>query len=47
MNLTFYGWAKEGGEVAGNTRKDAEKKIGKPIASKENYLKIKEKKESR
>jgi len=30
--------AKEGGEVAGNARKDAEKKIGKPIVSDENYL---------
>jgi len=30
--------AKEGGEVAGNARKDAESKIGKPILSTENYL---------
>ncbi len=30
--------AKEGGEVAGNARKDGEKKIGKPIVSNENYL---------
>lgn len=30
--------AKEGGEVAGNARKDAEKKIGKPISTTENYL---------
>jgi len=30
--------ANEGGEVAGNARKDAEKRIGKPITSKENYL---------
>ncbi len=30
--------AKEGGEVAGNARKDAEKRIGKPIISDENYL---------
>ncbi|MBT4539632.1 Bro-N domain-containing protein [Candidatus Woesearchaeota archaeon] len=36
--------AKEGGEVAGNARKDAEKKIGKPIINKENYLTEKEKK---
>ena len=30
--------AKEGGEVAGNARKDAEKKIGRPIVCDENYL---------
>ncbi|MBU1199484.1 MAG: Bro-N domain-containing protein [Nanoarchaeota archaeon] len=30
--------AKRGGKVAGNARKDAEKEIGKPIVSKENYL---------
>jgi len=30
--------AKEGGEVAGNARKDAENKIGKSILSDENYL---------
>ena len=36
--------AKEDGEVAGNARKDAEKRIGKPLTSKENYLKIPEKK---
>lgn len=30
--------AKEGGSVAGRARKDAEKKIGKPIVSDENYL---------
>ena len=30
--------ANEGREVAGNARKEAEKKIGKPITSKENYL---------
>ena len=30
--------AKEGGEVAGNARKDAERKIGKPISSSKNYL---------
>ncbi|PIN80212.1 phage antirepressor protein [Candidatus Woesearchaeota archaeon CG10_big_fil_rev_8_21_14_0_10_30_7] len=30
--------AKEGGEVAGNARKDAEQRIGNPITSKENYL---------
>ncbi len=28
----------EGGEVAGNARHDAEKRIGKPITSNENYL---------
>jgi len=36
--------AKEGGEVAGNARRDAEKKIGKPIMSDENYLSEPEKK---
>jgi DNA-damage-inducible protein D len=30
--------AKQGGEVAGNARKEAEKKIGKPIVSEENFL---------
>lgn len=30
--------AKEGGEVAGNARIDAEKKIGKPVPTPENYL---------
>ena len=30
--------AKEGGEVAGNARKDAERRIGKPIITDENYL---------
>jgi len=36
--------AKEGGEVAGNARKDAEKRIGKSIVSDENYLGESEKK---
>ncbi len=36
--------AKEGGEVAGDARKDAEKRIGKPIVSSENYLQVAEKK---
>lgn len=31
--------AKEGGEVAGNARKETEKKIGKSITTNENYLK--------
>ena len=35
--------AKEGGEVAGNARKDAEKRIGKSIISGDNYLDIPEK----
>ena len=30
--------AREGGEVAGNAREDAEKRIGKSIVSEENYL---------
>jgi len=36
--------AKEGGEVAGNARKDAEQRIGKPIINNENYLSEPEKK---
>ncbi|MFH1683218.1 MAG: Bro-N domain-containing protein [Candidatus Woesearchaeota archaeon] len=39
--------AKEGGEVAGNARKDAEKRIGKPVIKKENYLSEPEKKLTR
>jgi prophage antirepressor-like protein len=35
--------AKQGGEVAGNARKEAEQKIGKPVVSKENYLNESEK----
>ncbi len=35
--------AKEGGEVAGNARKDAERRIGKSIISDENYLEGNEK----
>ena len=35
--------AKDGGEVAGNARKDAEKKIGKSILNNENYLEEPEK----
>ena len=31
--------AKEGGEVAGSARKDIEKRINKPVSTKENYLK--------
>ena len=30
--------AREGGEVAGNARIDADQKIGKPITSTDNYL---------
>jgi prophage antirepressor-like protein len=36
--------AKRGGKVAGNARKDAEKELGRPITSKENYLFKSEKK---
>jgi len=36
--------AKEGGNIASNTRKELEKKTGKKIISKENYLNIEEKK---
>ena len=39
--------AKDGGEVAGNARKDAEKKIGKSIISPENYLDEPERKKRR
>ncbi|MBS3098128.1 Bro-N domain-containing protein [Candidatus Woesearchaeota archaeon] len=35
--------AKEGGDVAGNARKDAEKRIGKPIITSKNYLEEPEK----
>jgi len=35
--------AKEGGDVAGKTRKDIEKRLGKTIISKENYLNVPEK----
>lgn len=30
--------AREGGGVAGRARKDAEKRIGRPVVSEENYL---------
>jgi hypothetical protein len=36
--------AKEGGEIAGNTRKEIEKKTGKSIVSKGNFLDLSEKK---
>lgn len=36
--------AKRGGNVAGNARKDAEKELGRPVISKENYLSEQEKK---
>ncbi len=36
--------AKEGGDIAKNTRKELEQKIGKSIISKENYLHLDEKK---
>src|SRR3989344_4038411 len=43
--------ARQGGEVAGNARKEAEQKIGRPVVSEENYLnapeKIKKKKKKR
>jgi len=34
--------AKTGGDIAGNARKQLEKETGKPVVSKENYLKISE-----
>ena len=36
--------AKRGGKVAGNARKEAEKELGRPITTKENYLSEPEKK---
>lgn len=38
------GSAKEGGIIAGNTRKEIEQKTGKKIISNSNYLDLKEKK---
>jgi len=35
--------AKEGGEVAGNARIEAERKIGKRVSTKDNYKKITQK----
>lgn len=35
--------AKQGGDVAGNAIKDLEKKTGKKVVSKENYLQLPEK----
>ena len=35
--------AKQGGSVAGNARREAEEKIGKPVVSEENYLDEREK----
>jgi hypothetical protein len=35
--------ARQGGEVAGNARKEAEEKIGRPVVSEENYLSFDEK----
>jgi DNA-damage-inducible protein D len=37
--------AKEGGQVAGNARKDAEKKIGKSIKTKENFKQLTKKRD--
>ena len=39
--------AQEGGDIAKNTRKELEQKIGKPITSKENYLHLAEKKKKK
>lgn len=36
--------AKQGGNVAGNARRDAEKRIGKPITTRENYKELTERK---
>ena len=35
--------AKDGGDIAKNTRKELEKKIGKSLISKENHLHLKKK----
>ncbi|MBS3167070.1 Bro-N domain-containing protein [Candidatus Woesearchaeota archaeon] len=35
--------AQRGGKVAGNARKETEKELGRPVVSKDNYLKIPEK----
>ena len=39
--------SKQGGKVASNARKDAEKRIGNPISTKENYKELPEKKKRR
>jgi len=39
--------AKQGGEVAGNARKEAEYKIGRSVVSEENYLDLNEKRKKR
>jgi hypothetical protein len=39
--------AKQGGDVAGNARKELEKKTGKKVVSKENYLQLPEKAKNR
>ena len=39
--------AKQGGKVAGNARKDAERRIGKPVSTKENYKELPEEKRRR
>ena len=36
--------AKRGGKVAGNARKDAEKELGRPVTTRQNYLSEPEKK---
>jgi DNA-damage-inducible protein D len=36
--------AKRGGKVSGNARKDAEKELGRPVVTKQNYLSITDKK---
>ena len=41
------GAAKRGGKVAGNARKDTEKELGRSITSKDNFLKISEKKRNK
>jgi len=38
------GVAKRGGKVAGNARKNAEKELGRPVITRQNYLFITDKK---
>ncbi len=39
--------AKRGGQVAGNARVEAEKELGRPVITSENYLSVLEKKKKR
>ncbi len=39
--------AKQGGDVAGHARKEAEEKIGRPVVSEDNFLSVSEKKKKK